>query len=153
MARVYLETSFFSACVSIRKSVKSLGWRASSLEWWETERANHELFISNEVIKELSDPDFINREKAIAMLEGLNLLEPAQEIEQFADLLVAEKVMPKPSLSGDAIHVATATIHGMQYILSWNVKHLANENKRTHLGVICMRLGLVPPIIVTPDML
>ena len=153
MARVYLETSFFSVCVSMQKSVKSLGWRASSLEWWETQRESHELFISSEVIKELSDPDFINREKAIAMLEGLNLLEPTQEIEQFADLLVAEKVMPEPSLSGDAIHVATATIHGMQYILSWNVKHLANENKRTHLGVICMRLGLVPPIIVTPDML
>jgi hypothetical protein len=105
------------------------------------------------VIKELADPSFLNREEALAMLSGLSLLEATQEIEQFADLLVTEKVMPKPSLSGDAVHVATATIHCMQYILSWNVKHLANENKRTHLGVICMRLGLVPPIIVTPDML
>lgn len=61
--------------------------------------------------------------------------------------------MPGPSLSGDAIHVAIATVHRMDFILSWNVKHLANPNKRTHFSVICMRTGFLPPTIVTPDML
>lgn len=83
----------------------------------------------------------------------MNVLDINPEVEDFAGLLVAQKVMPAPAISGDALHVATATIHRMQYILSWNVKHLANENKRMHLAVICMRLGLVPPMIVTPDML
>lgn len=81
------------------------------------------------------------------------MLEINSEIEEFAALLVAQKLMPAPSISGDALHVAIATIHRMEYILSWNVKHMANENKRTHLAVICMRLGLVPPMIVTPDMI
>jgi hypothetical protein len=67
--------------------------------------------------------------------------------------MVKEKVMPAPSVAGDAVHVAVATIYRMDYILTWNVRHLANPNKRIHFGVICMRLGLVPPQIVTPDML
>lgn len=153
MAGVYLETSFFSACVSTRGSDKSIGWRASSREWWNTQRADHDLYISGETIKELSAPDFPNSDSALAMLQGMNVLAISPEIEEFAALLVAQKLMPAPALAGDALHVAIATIHRIQYILSWNVKHLANENKRTHLAVICMRLGLVPPLIVTPDML
>ncbi len=47
----------------------------------------------------------------------------------------------------------TATLHRMDYVLTWNVQHMANPNKRTHLGVICMRLGLAAPMFVTPDLL
>ena len=46
-----------------------------------------------------------------------------------------------------------ATWHGVDYVLTWNVKHMANPNKRTHFGTVCLRLGLVPPMIVTPDLL
>lgn len=87
------------------------------------------------------------------MLKGLTVLELTIEVEQFAELLVKERVMPGPSKSGDAIHVAVATIHRMDFMLTWNVKHLSNPNKQTHLAVICMRAGLTPPMIVTPDML
>jgi len=153
MSTVYLETSFFSACVSTRTSDKSIGWRASSLEWWNTQRSAHELFISGEVVNELAAPDFPNSQPALEMLRGLRGLEITAEIRALAELLVAQKVMPAPAFSGDAMHVAIATFHRIQYILSWNVKHLANENKRTHLGVICLKLGLAPPLIVTPDML
>jgi hypothetical protein len=69
-----------------------------------------------------------------------------------AGLLVREKVMPQP-LAGDAIHVAVAAVHEMDYILSWNVRHLANPRKTRHLRTICLRAGLLPPQIVTPDLL
>lgn len=87
------------------------------------------------------------------MLRGLPLLALTREVEEFAKILVTDRVMPAPSNSGDALHVAAATIHRMDYILTWNVKHLANPNKRIHFGIICMRLGLVAPILVTPDLL
>ena len=51
------------------------------------------------------------------------------------------------------MHVAAATIHRADYLLSWNVRHLANPNKVRHLTTICIRLGLLPPQIVTPDLL
>ncbi|MGD0387765.1 MAG: type II toxin-antitoxin system VapC family toxin [Tepidisphaeraceae bacterium] len=153
MAKVYLETSFFSACVSTRTTEQAIGWRASSKQWWRNEGPRHKLFISAEVIDELSRPSFPNSDKALEMVRGQNLLTITNEVVDLAELLVRERIMPAPAVSGDAIHVAVATIYQMNYLLSWNVKHLANENKRTHLGVICMRLGLVPPLIYTPDML
>ena len=58
MARVYLETSFFSECATIRTGAIDLGRRATSLKWWQTQSKSFELFISNEVIRELSDPNF-----------------------------------------------------------------------------------------------
>ncbi len=60
--------------------------------------------------------------------------------------------MPGP-VAGDAIHVATAAVHRIEYMLSWNVRHLANPNKVDHLRQVCRRLGLVSPLILTPDML
>jgi hypothetical protein len=148
-----LETSFFSACVSTRTSDKSVGWRASSLEWWQTQARRFELFISPTVVDELSSPDFPASEKALAMLNGLPLLTQTPEVIALAELFVKERVMPGPADGGDALHVATATLHRMDCILTWNVQHMANPRKRTHFGVICMRLGLAAPMFLTPDFL
>ncbi|MBI4579969.1 MAG: hypothetical protein HY718_09725 [Planctomycetes bacterium] len=75
MASVYLETSFFSACVSKRTSAKSVAWRETSNEWWSTQAAKHELYVSDEVIEELSDPEFTEGPSALEMLRGLYLLD------------------------------------------------------------------------------
>jgi len=153
MARVYVETSFFSACVSTRTSVKSLAWRETSLEWWKTQAPRHELFVSAEVVLELSDSAFAQGPAALDMLRGLQVLDLSFEVQGLADILVREKVMPQPAISGDALHVAAATVHRMEYVLTWNVQHMANPRKRTHFATICLRVGLIPPQIVTPDLL
>jgi hypothetical protein len=61
--------------------------------------------------------------------------------------------MPSPPLEGDALHVALACVHNFEYVLNWNVRHLANRNKITHLRTICLRADLIPPQIITPPML
>src|SRR3990172_5888249 len=144
MARVYLETSFFSMCVTSRTGDLDIGRRASSNLWWQTQAKHHDLFISPEVVRELSAPTFPNRDQALAMLSGLSVLEFTSEVIDVADLLVSEKIMPAPAVEGDALHLAVAIVHRMDYLLTWNVKHLANPNKRTHLAALLMRLGLAP---------
>jgi hypothetical protein len=153
MARVYLETSFFSACVSTRTDPRSVAWRETSNEWWNTQASRHELYVSDEVVAELTDPAFAQGPAALAMLRGLQLLELSPEVRGLAQILVREKLMPRPSVAGDALHVAAATVHRMDYLLTWNVQHMANPNKRTHFATVCLRLGLMPPQIVTPDLL
>lgn len=155
MLSVYLESSFFSACVSTRRGDKSVGWKASSLEWWNTYARFFELRISPEVVRELSSPDFPEdrRGAALAMLEGLGALEFTDEVADVADLLVNERLMPGPSVEGDALHVAFCIVHRIDYLLTWNQKHLANPRKRTHFAVICARLNLPTPQIVTPDLM
>ena len=152
MARVYLETSFVSACVTDRNDTASAYRRQVTTDWWREQRVNHELFVAEEVVAELSHPDFRHRSDATALIRGIPLLSMTEEVRGLARILVREKVMPGP-VAGDAIHVAVSTVHRMEYVLTWNVRHLANANKLEHLRVICRRVGYLPPQIVTPDIL
>jgi hypothetical protein len=152
---VYLETSFFSECCTIRTNEIARGRRATSLNWWVNYAAKFDLYVSGEVVRELSSDGFpqVVREPALAMLKGLTLLPSTPEVVSFAELLVAERVMPGPANEGDAIHLAVSIVHQMDHLLTWNQKHLANPNKRTHLTIIAARARLRLPEVVTPDLM
>jgi predicted nucleic acid-binding protein len=149
---VYLETSFVSECVSDRIDPVSTYRRTVSVDWWNSQRDSFNCFISAEVIAELRRPQYPHSSDALKIIRDVPLLPATDEALGLARLLIREKVMPGP-LTGDAIHVAIAAVHGMEYILTWNVRHLANPNKVAHLGAICLRVGIMPPQIVTPDLL
>jgi len=155
VSSIYLETSFFSECCTIRTSDIARGRRATSLEWWQTYAKKFDLYISGEVVRELASPDFPDavREPALSMLHGLTLLPTTPEVVAFADVLVGEHVMPGPATEGDALHLAVAIVHQLDYLLTWNQKHLANPNKRTHLTIVASRARLQLPEIVTPDLM
>ena len=155
MSSVYLETSFFSECCTIRRTEIARGRRATSLNWWKNHASKFDLYISGEVVRELSSQDFPEavREPALAMLKGLTLLPSTPEVLSFAELLVSERVMPGPANEGDALHLAMSIVHQVDHLLTWNQKHLANPNKRTHLTIIAARARLTIPEIVTPDLL
>ncbi len=140
-----------SACVSNRTDPKSVVRRDESRRWWAQQRRLHRLFVSAEVIDELSVPTHEQRNEALALLAEAEVLPIDEECQGLAKILVREKVMPGPEESGDAVHVAVATVHQIDTVLSWNVRHLANRNKIAHLREICRRVGYVPPEIVTPD--
>ena len=155
MFSVYLETSFFSECCTIRTGEIARGRRATSLNWCEKYASKFDLYVSREVVRELSSGDFpaAVREPALTMLNGLKLLPSTSEVVSFAELLVAERVMPGPANEGDAVHLAFSIVHRVDHLLTWNQKHLANPNKRSHLTIIAARARLVVPEIVTPDLL
>lgn len=155
MQSIYLETSFFSECCTIRTGEIARGRRATSLRWWENDARKFDLYVSREVVRELSSPDFpaAVREPALGMLNGLTLLPTTPESVAFAEMLVSERVMPGPANEGDALHLSLAIVHGVDHLLTWNQKHLANPNKRTHLTVIAARSKLRLPELVTPDLM
>jgi hypothetical protein len=155
VASVYLETSFFSECATIRTDPIDVGRRATSLRWWGKQAHKFDLFVSREVIRELSSPGFpaTVRGAALDMTRGLSALELTAEVADLAEVLVNQRVMPGPATEGDAMQVAASIVHRMDYLLTWNQRHLANPNKRTHLAVLCARLNFSAPQIVTPDLL
>jgi predicted nucleic acid-binding protein len=153
MARVYLDTSFVSACVTTREDAHSIVRKETSLEWMQSQRPLHEVLISSEVADELNQPTFAQRGAALLLIADIPRLAITEEVRGVAHVLVNERVMPGPADTGDAIHVAVATVHQVNHILSWNVRHLANPNKIAHLQAVCRRLGLIPPSILTPDLL
>ena len=112
----------------------------------------HGLFVSSEVLNELDNQRYPQREEALAFISGVPLVEVDEASIGLATILVRERVMPQ-SITGDPIHVAAACVHGMDYLLTWNVRHLANPNKLAYLQTICVRAGYMPPRIITPDLL
>jgi predicted nucleic acid-binding protein len=153
MAKVYLETSFFSACAWDHQDPRSLSRQDESRRWWVQQRRLHELSTSAEVIRELSDPTFRNREQALALTAEVMQLPLTEDVLGLAQVLVRERVMPGPAEYGDAMHVAVSVVHGIDYLLTWNVRHLANPNKLSHLRTVFLRAGYVMPNIVTPEAL
>jgi len=152
MSAIYLETSFISSYVTDRMDAASVYRRQTAREWWSSQKSRHEVWISEEVLTELSHPSFTRSAAALELTQDVPLLPMTDDVRGLARLLVREKVMPGP-VAGDAVHVALATVHGIDYLLTWNVRHLANPNKVEHLQKVCMRVGLAPPRIVTPDLL
>ncbi len=153
MAKVYLETSFFSACVWERRDHRSLARQDESRRWWVQQRKLHKLLISAEVIRELSDPRFRNRDEALALTAEVTQLPLTDDVLGLARALVRERVMPGPAEQGDAMHVAVSVVHSVDYVLTWNVRHLANPNKLAHLRTVCLRAGYVIPNLITPEAL
>lgn len=153
MARVYLDTSFVSACVTTRQDPASVVRRETSTEWMATQRRYHEVFVSSEVLEEVGSPGFRSRDAALSLIASIPAVAIDDWVAGVARVFVAERLMPKPDDAGDALHVAACCIHKIDFLLSWNVRHLANANKVRHLQSICQKLGLLPPRIITPDLL
>lgn len=110
------------------------------------------MFISAEVLRELGDSRYPLRAEALAFVTDVAILAIREEAIGLASLLVRERAMPPPTV-GDALHVAIATVEAIDFMLSWNARHLANPIKLRHVRAICLRAGVTPPLIVTPDTL
>jgi hypothetical protein len=85
----------------------------------------------------------------LALVEGLELLPIGPEVAEIVQAYIQHQVMPKDPL-GDALHLAVASYHKCDFLLTWNCKHLANANKFNHIRRINTVLGLFSPILLTP---
>ena len=149
---VYIETTIPGAYFDEREDVVSRFQRHQTRLWWAEHRPGYELYTSEAVLAELQQGDFPRQADAIALLEGVPVLPVDEEVTGVARVYVDHLVMPKGRL-GDSFHLALACQHGLDYLLTWNCRHLANPRKVGHIVEINRRLGLLTPVILTPQML
>jgi hypothetical protein len=118
-------------------------------EWWETRRDDFQLYASQAVVKETSQGDAAISSKRLEILRNFSLL----DLNQFV-LDLAEQFLQRSNLAAkadvDAVHIAAATVHGMDYLLTWNCKHIANAQIQRKLAEISLQLGYELPILCTP---
>ena len=150
--RVYVKTSVPSAYVSQRPDPGALHRRQVTREWWEHQLGLYDAYVSASVLLELEQGRWPGQREAILLIEPLGRLEIDEEVMAVANRYVAERLVPA-DLGGDASHLAVACVQGVDFLLTWNSRHLANPNKLDHLTVINRRLGLLTPQVVTPEML
>jgi hypothetical protein len=151
-ASVFIETSIPSAYVSTRQDASSVHRREATRQWWSEQLLLYEAWSSDGVVLELGKGDWPGKSEAIALLGGLPRLAINDEIIGVARRYIEEQLVPD-DVRGDALHLAAASVNEFDYLLTWNIRHLANPNKVDHLTAINRRLGLLSPVIVTPEML
>jgi hypothetical protein len=152
MSSVYIETSVPSAHVTTRTDPGSVHRRAVTREWWREQLRRYDVWTSDAVLMELADGTWPGKADAIALVDPLPRLEIDADVMAVAGRYIAERLVPA-DLKGDAVHLAAASVHETDFLLTWNIRHLANPNKMEHLTVINRRLGLLTPAVVTPEML
>lgn len=148
--KVYLETSIISYLAARpSRDIIIAAHQELTNEWWENRRKRFDVFVSQLVIQEAKAGDKSAAQKRLDILEQMPLLELNEKVISSARILMGE-VMP-PKAVEDALHIAVATIHGMDYLLTWNCKHIANAEKEHAIAAVCRSNNFEPPIICTPE--
>lgn len=151
--RVYIEPTVVSYLVARPSENPVLAARQrASRQLWEDYTDRFEFVISPIVRDEIRQGDATAAQKRLDMISSLRILESTPEIDMLVQKLVDSGAVPRNSLP-DAQHIAIATGHGVDYLVSWNHRHIVNEYKREHINTVCRNAGLQPTIICTPAQL
>ena len=149
MVRVFVETTIPSFYFETRRDRRSLDWRAQTRLWWDRYRRSYGLVTSELVLVEYLRAPASKSARAASFFDGVEVLPIPAKFEEVVSCYIGERVMPADA-GGDAAHLAMASLHGVDVILTWNCRHLANANKAPHIRAVNDRLGLPTPIIATP---
>ncbi len=150
--RVYVESSVISY-LTARPSIDivKLTKQTQTRIWWE-QRDKWDVFISPTVMDEIRDGDRGAAQKRTDAAAGLSILPGSPEVSALAGNLLEGGLIPgKAGL--DAVHIASATIHRMDYLITWNQKHIFNLDRLEALYEAIRRRGYVPPVLARPDYL
>lgn len=118
-------------------------------EWWNTRRGDFQLYSSQAVVKEISQGDVVIASQRLEIPANLSLLDLNQAVLDLAEQFLERSNLPAKA-DIDAVHIATATVHGMDYLLTWNCKHIANAQIQGKLAEISLDFGYELPILCTP---
>ncbi|MEW6369061.1 MAG: type II toxin-antitoxin system VapC family toxin [Acidobacteriota bacterium] len=151
METVYIETTFISYLVARpSRDLLVAAHQQATKDWWIERRREFECYVSQVVLDEgaAGDPD--EAKARIQMISDFPVLEVTEEAESLAARIMESGAIP-PSAVRDAAHIAVATVSQMDYLLTWNCRHLANAQVIRRVAVVCNQKGYDMPVICTPE--
>lgn len=149
--KVYIETSIISYLTArpSRDLIVAANQQMTD-EWWNIRRPDFDLYISEMVEVEAERGDAKAAAKRLEVVRQLDMLELTDVVQQLAERLLEKRLIPQKA-ARDAIHIAVAAVHGMDYLLTWNCAHLANAAIRRRIERFLQEQGYESPIICTPQ--
>jgi hypothetical protein len=148
--RVYLETTIPSLLTAWpSRDVLIAGQQQATRDWWNERRQRYELYVSVLVMKEVQQGDAGAVADRVRALQDCRVLPFPIEAEVLTRALVASRLVPAKA-EADAAHIAIAAVHGMDFLLTWNCRHIANAAIMEKLRAVCERKGFPAPVICTP---
>ena len=149
--KIYLETTIISYLAARpSKDLITAAHQQVTRDWWQNRRRDFDLFSSQLVIQESSAGDAAVAKTRLQLLSDISLVQVNVDCVSLARALVERGPIPEKA-AVDALHIAIATLHGMDYLLTWNCKHIANAEMQTAVNRICRSAGYEPPVICTPE--
>ena len=147
--RVYIEPTVVSYLVARPSNNPILASRQrASQRLWEDYADRFQFVISPIVRDEIRQGDTTAAQQRLAAVSSLTILEVSPDMDMLVKKLLDSGAVPRGSVF-DAQHIAIATVHSVEYLVSWNHKHIVNENKREHINRVCQAAGFQPITICT----
>ena len=149
--RVYLETTIVSYLTSRpSRDLILAAHQEVTRQWWEHRRRGFDLHVSQFVLNEAAGGEPAAAKKRLALLKGLRQLPVTDEVIELGQALVADGMLP-PKAGIDALHIAVATVHEMDVLLTWNCRHLANAELLIGLRRYMGGKDYEIPVVTTPE--
>ena len=149
---VYIETSVFGAYFDDRSDPVSAAQRLWTRQWWTHAPERYRLVTGQPVLDELLHPAYPHSARACALAASVPVVSIVDETANIVQTYIRMKLMPRNPL-GDALHVALASYHKCDFLLTWNCAHIANPTKFRRLQIVNTSLGLFVPLLATPNQL
>jgi predicted nucleic acid-binding protein len=151
MEIVYIESSVISY-ITARPSrdVVTSARQSITIEWWDNRRSKYDVYISELVVEEIASGDKSAAQKRLNIVKDIPNLEIKLVAKELADLLISEGAVPENSPE-DALHIGLAAAHGVDYLLTWNFKHINNATKRAEIVRVIENQGYISPILCSPE--
>jgi hypothetical protein len=150
---VYVETTVVGHIAGRLHSDPAIAARQQvTRAWWATAPNRYQIVLSQLTLDECGDGDPDAALERLDVIRDLPLLDETIEAESLANLLIARLAVPV-SQPRDALHIATAAVHGVQFIVTWNFRHLLNPHLQNRIADTCREAGYNPPVICTPEQL
>ncbi|NCA88109.1 MAG: hypothetical protein EOM92_04095 [Gammaproteobacteria bacterium] len=148
--KIYVETSVISYLTARpSKTIIGAAHQQITLAWWDI-RSDYDLYVSQPVWQECAAGDPVAAQKRLAALKGIPVLAVTQDMIQLTEALIEQAIIPAKAIE-DALHIAISTLHHVDFLLTWNCRHIANPVIQEKIAVHLEQLGLFLPIICTPE--
>ena len=150
LLRVYVETTVISYLTAWRSpQLVMAAHQEMTRQWWDDERHHFELYVSEAVIEEAAAGDREAAQRRLDAIRGIAELQITDEVRDLAKALIEYGQVPKKATL-DALHIAIATVNGMDFLLTWNCRHIANATLQKSIRAICEDSGYSLPVLCTP---
>lgn len=151
MATAYIETTIPSYYVARPSaSLIQAARQTSTRAWWDNGCSGLDLFTSLETLDEVFKGESAMAQARLALLAAIPLLTVTDQVIDLAERLVSQGIVPAKAAS-DAIHIAVASVHGIDYLVTWNFKHIANPFLRERLHHAVAEAALALPVMCSPE--
>jgi hypothetical protein len=149
--QIYIETSVISYLVSKTSSnIILAAYQQITRQWWDSQLHYYHPFTSDFVLEEISKGDPKLSKERLNTIQKFGKLPVTDDVIELGERYLKQVSIPRKA-SLDAFHLAISVIHGMDFVLSWNFRHMANAFVRRKLEFINSEIGIQTPTICTPE--